>query len=259
MELNKYFVSSDSETLIGEGWVFHGRPSDADLGIKENVFKYSIFNLLLPLHQRTVFKSLDRFSFLSVNSKDYLEGKDGDLYENAKVFIKDNLGFVPDKIWLQTLPRIFGYSFNPINFWFCYSETCIDGVLCEVNNTFGDRHFYYVKIKDGQEQAVHTLPKHFHVSPFFPIAGVYSFEFATTGRLSDIKIKLADLGKLKIDTRLFLNLDLLSKKSQWSLLKTYKWLTLAVIVQIHWQALKLWLRGATFYKRPNPPQEKFTL
>jgi DUF1365 family protein len=259
MDLNSYFLSSNSETLIGEGWVYHGRPADAEKSLPKNHFKYAIFNLLVPLHQIGSLESLNRFSFLSINSTDYLDGKTGDLFANAKEFIEENMGFVPEKVWLQTLPRIFGYSFNPISFWFCYSSHCLEGVLCEVNNTFGDRHFYYIKFKGEQPEAAHCLPKRFHVSPFFPISGTYTFEFVKTETVSDIKIKLTDKEKLKLDTRLLLNLDLLSKTTPWRLVMTYKWLTVAVIVRIHLQALKLWLKGIKFYKRPQPPREKITL
>tara|TARA_B110001454_G_scaffold219111_1_gene250008 strand:- start:10539 stop:11318 length:780 start_codon:yes stop_codon:yes gene_type:complete len=259
MELNKYFLSPDAQVLIGEGWVYHGRPADTAMGKPGNHFKYSLFNLLIPLHQKNALSSLKRFSFLSLKTSDYLSGSDGDLFTNAKEFIQQNLGFAPDVIWLQTLPKILGYSFNPISFWFCYSSNRLDGILCEVNNTFGDRHFYFVKSLDGLLQETHMLPKQFHVSPFFPISGSYTFEFSLEAMVSDIKITLKDIGKIKLDTRLFLNLEILSNKQPWEIFKKYKWLTVAVIFRIHFQAFRLWLKGINFYRRPSPPEERFTL
>ena len=49
------------------------------------------------------------------------------------------------RIELQTFPRLFGFVFNPVSFWFCRDENdALRVLIAEVNNTFREHHFYVV-------------------------------------------------------------------------------------------------------------------
>lgn len=244
--------------MIGEGWVTHSRPSKP-----KTSFNYAIFNLLIPINSTTPLllnKAWSQFSNLNLSTSDYLDGKKGNISDLINKFLDQNLNYKPDEIWLQTLPRMWGYGFNPVSFWICYKNSKVDAVLCEVNNTFGDRHFYFIDNLQNKEKSTTILKKVFHVSPFFPISGKYEFKFAIDDKVSDISIDLLDDGgELSLKTRIHLNLSPLESKTKWQLIKKYGWFSFMVIYRIHWQALRLWKNKVPFYRRPVPPKEKITI
>lgn len=245
-------VFTGEHNYVGEGWVFHGRPAQTS-------FKYPIFNLVVPIHSESAVNSLLSGRYLSLKTADYLDGLSGDMYTNFKQFMVSQLGYEVEHVWLQTLPRMFGYAFNPVSFWYCYREGRLDAILCEVNNTFGDRHFYFMRAIGDSRDLRFNLPKRFHVSPFFPISGRYEFEFKIRDSAADVRIQLFEGSDLKLDTRIFLQLKKFESHSKWSLLWRYGWMTPLVVIRIHRQALKLWLKKMSFHSRPQPPKEKLTL
>ncbi len=252
MGVNNLPVFTGEHSYVGEGWVFHGRPGQTS-------FKYPIFNLVVPIHSELAVNSLSSGRYLSLKATDYLDGQSGDLFQNFKQFMLNQLGYEVEHVWLQTLPRIFGYTFNPVSFWYCYRAGCLDAILCEVNNTFGDRHFYFMRPIGDSEEHRFNLPKRFHVSPFFPISGRYEFEFKLRDSSSDVRIRLLEGSDLKLDTRIFLNVKKIESNSKWRLFWRYGWMTPLVVIRIHRQALKLWLNKVSFHSRPKPPKEKLTL
>ncbi len=255
--------------LIGEGLVWHSRPpihisQKSFIGRMRKKFKlpfsftYPIFNLLVPVHNENVLRSLEKGFFLSLKPKDYLNSKEASLKEKFLEFIGKELNYTCDQIWLQTLPRMFGYVFNPVSFWYCYREGKLDSVLCEVNNTFGDKHFYFIKDVDSSNAKIHQTTKKFHVSPFLDIKGHYTFKFTESEKENEVSIQLFNKSELKISTKIKLHYQLLEKYSSLYILRKYGWMTLMVIIRIHVQALVLWMRGADFFKRPSPPKENIT-
>lgn len=252
MDLSNLPVFTGEQSYVGEGWVFHGRPAQTS-------FKYPIFNLIVPIHSELAVNSLSSGRYLSLKATDYLDGQSGDLFQNFKQFMLSQLGYEVEQVWLQTLPRIFGYTFNPVSFWYCYRAGRLDAILCEVNNTFGDRHFYFMRAIGDSEEHRFNLPKRFHVSPFFPISGRYEFEFKIKDSASDVRIRLLEGRDLKLDTRIFLNVKKIESNSKSRLFWRYGWMTPLVVIRIHRQALKLWLNKVSFHSRPKPPKEKLTL
>src|SRR5690606_34171793 len=124
--------------------------------------------------------SMNRWNLLSLYDRDYgsptvqRRKSKGDHLEWARrCFAEANIDFEPRRIWLQTFPRVMGYVFNPVSFWYCYDgNDVLRSVLCEVNNTFGETHNYIVRhpdlapIKKGDRFHAEKI---FHVSPFFPV------------------------------------------------------------------------------------------
>lgn len=261
-------IKNKSSLLFGEGWVMHARPlqqgrekkwffSRASQSLKHS-FRYPIFNILVPVRADGVLQELGHGFFISLSSQDYLYGKKSSLKDNIEQFLSSELGYSCDQIWLQTLPRMFGYVFNPVSFWFCYKNEKLDAVLCEVNNTFGDRHFYFICDLGKNLNSERRLAKQFHVSPFFSMKGHYTFEFLKNDKMSDIQIRLYHDDELKLDTRIMLKIRPYSEISNFYILKNYGWLTLLIIFKIHIQALRLWIKGAVFFRRPSPPKENVT-
>ena len=96
----------------------------------------------------------------------------------------------------MTMPRLFGYVFNPVSFWFCRDrDGRLRAVLCEVNNTFGEHHCYLVHHDDRrpiEADAWLDGRKAFHVSPFLPVEGSYRFRFRLDAERAHVDVNYHD-------------------------------------------------------------------
>ena len=164
------------------------------------------------------------------------------------------------EIVLQTFPRVLGYVFNPVSFWFCYDRAgALIAVLAEVNNTFGGRHAYLLHnpdgspLRDGQE---FTADKAFHVSPFCVIEGGYRFRFKLERAVPRVHIDYDDAEGELLLTAISGRPRAWSTSALLGALARMPLLTFGVILRIHWQALKLWLKGVPFRgaRLPQPQQ-----
>ena len=191
---------------------------------------------------------------------DYLQGDAVSFDSAIKTFLRENCGYEAQEVWLQTLPRIFGYAFNPISFWLCRRDGRLEAVLCEVNNTFGEKHCYWIRPEGGIDpQSWQRAEKVFHVSPFFPVEGHYLFRFSFTESSYRVDINYhGPDGTLRLETWVNGRLALLKDANSWSLILRYGWMTPLVMVRIHLQALKLFFKRARFYRKPSPPQEEIS-
>ncbi|MBS1155220.1 MAG: hypothetical protein H6R07_1144 [Proteobacteria bacterium] len=218
-----------------------------------NAFVYPVFYVQLPLRKlessACALFSIDRHNLLSFHRRDH-GPRDGSalLPWIEKLLAAQDL---PNdgEIVLQTFPRVLGYVFNPVSFWYCHNRSGqLIAILAEVNNTFGGMHSYLLhkwgeSIADGDELQTDKL---FHVSPFNEIEGGYRFRFQL-----ERAVQLCCIDYDDADGELLLT-SISGKPQVWSagaLLKAFlrmPFLTLGMIVRIHWQALKLWLKGVPF-------------
>jgi DUF1365 family protein len=164
-----------------------------------------------------------------------------------------------DQIELLAQPRVLGHVFNPVSFWLCRrADGALITVIAEVSNTFGDRHSYLCAHPDQRPIVptdTMTATKIFHVSPFQPVEGGYSFRFDVTDARIGIWINYdrADGGLIATLTghrKPLTNMAILR-----SVLRR-PFGARRVLALIHWQALKLWIKGAVYRVRPEPPTEE---
>lgn len=220
-----------------------------------NAFSYPVFFMQLPLGDlqaaaRPAF-SIDRRNLLSFHQKDHGRRDGSPLLPWIRGLLRER-GLPDDgEVVLQTFPRVLGYVFNPVSFWLCHDRSgALVAVLAEVNNTFGGRHCYLLHnpggapLRDGQ---AFTADKRFHVSPFCEVAGTYRFRFRFGGAVSRIHIDYDDgQGPLLLTA-------LCGRPREWSTRHLLAALlrmplqTVGIMVRIHWQALRLWLKGVPFY------------
>jgi DUF1365 family protein len=163
---------------------------------------------------------------------------------------------------LLTHPRYWGYAFNPVSFWFMSGANGeLRAVLAEVHNTFGDRHSYLCRTKDGeaigQEEWV-DAEKRFHVSPFFAIEGRYRFRFALEERRIGVWIRYDDGKGGGLFTALIGERRPFSDRELLRALVRRPLGAAKTTALIHWQALKLYLKGVRYRTRPEPPRERVT-
>ena len=164
-------------------------------------------------------------------------------------------------IWLLAQPRVLGHVFNPVSFWLCHGrDGSLRAVIAEVNNTFGDRHSYLCAHPDGRPITRHdTLQaaKVFHVSPFQRIDGGYTFRFDVRDDRVGIWIDYRG-GNGRLYATLTGRRRPLTTARMLGAMFRRPFGSARVLGLIHWQALKLWRKGAPFHSRPEPPAEEVT-
>lgn len=245
------------------GSVVHARHATAS-----NAFSYAMFTLWLPLSQLTEAGSavlgVEKLRLFSFFNRDH-GARDGSplLPWIRAILQRHGLNEVCDgEIVLQTMPRLFGFVFNPVSFWYCHDQAGgLRAVLAEVNNTFGERHNYLVVHADQRVIAaddVLVAQKVFHVSPFFPVRGEYHFSFARRGERLTVGIDLFDDDHKQLTTRLIGSEQALSPGNLLRAWLRCPLLTLGVVYRINWQALRLLAKRVQFFSKPLPPQEETT-
>lgn len=236
------------------GYTYHGRR-----GTVENAFRYSVDYVLLDAEKQTVGPAL-----FSRNKSNLFSLRDADHGGNPKggrgaIWAREVFearGLVPAKIELLAQPRVLGHVFNPVSFWLARDEgNRLVAVIAEVSNTFGDRHSYFVA-KDGfapiAPSDVLEARKIFHVSPFQPVEGRYQFRFDIAEGHLGVWIRY-DSEKGALIATLTGEREILSNRSILRSMFRRPLGSRRVLALIHWQALKLFLKGAQYRKRPAAP------
>ena len=164
------------------------------------------------------------------------------------------------RLLLLTQPRWLGWVFNPVSFWLAFRGERLIAAIAEVNNTYGDRHSYLCANPDfapiGPNDAL-MADKVFHVSPFQPVAGHHAFSFDIRPGTLSIRIAHRNGDETLVATlagprRSLTRVGVLRGAAR------FPFAGLRAIALIHWQALRLRLKGAPFRRRPPPPAENVT-
>ncbi len=234
-----------------------------------NAFQYGVYTLLLPLRTLadsplgSALISRNRFNLLSFYDCDHGDGKTPLLSWIDQLLRAEDIHDADGEVWLQAFPRVLGYVFNPVSFWFCHrADGALRAIVCEVNNTFGERHFYLLNTGDVMPWGVTmTSKKVFHVSPFCAVEGNYRFRFMRATQTIDNHTHERIVARIDYDddqgplliTSISGNLaPLTTRRAALAFLK-HPLMTMAVIGRIHWQALKLFAKRVPFFRKPLPP------
>lgn len=241
---------------IGQGHVYHSRKEGA-----ANQFRYPTFFIFFRCDQEAELQRILKSKYkglLSFSAKGYLKNNEDPLNDQVTNFLRDFCDYQADEVWLHTMPSMFGYSFNPVNFWLCRRNGKLEAVLTEVNNTFGERHFYWINPKQEiKSDQWLRAEKVFHVSPFFPVTGYYQFRFQINDFETRVDINYHDPeGPLRLATWVSGQMTPLQNQSRNGLLFKYGWITVMVVLRIHYQAMKLWIKRSRFYRKPALPRQE---
>jgi DUF1365 family protein len=248
-----------AQPLIGFGQVRHTRLRPA-----RNAFAYPTCFLMLPMRSLRQHGSgalaHNRRALLSFFDSDHGDGGDDALAWIDALLPREGVKDADGEIWLHTYPRVLGYAFKPVSFWYCHrADGALRAIVVEVNNTFGERHCYLLDApRYGQEL---KAGKVFHVSPFCTLAGGYRFRFMRSGphglEKTVARIDYDDDGAL-LQTSVCGTLEPVTaaclRKAFWR----YPAMTLGVMARIHWQAFRLWRMQVPFIRKPNPPKSSVT-
>lgn len=230
-------------------------------------FRYRVFSLLLDLDEidRLPLRwfAHNRFALFSLFDRDHGPRDGSPLRPWVEAKLADaGLDGAGGAIRLLCFPRLLGYVFNPLSIYFCHHR---DGrllaILYEVKNTFGDQHGYLFPVDrplpaDGVLRQ--RCAKGFYVSPFIGMDADYRFRIQVPGdRLAVLIRETVPDGEVLIATLTGRRAPLNDR----SLLRAWRGhplMTIKVIVAIHWEAFRLFLKGAVFHHRPAPPSREVT-
>ena len=208
------------------------------------------------------FVSRNRFNLLSFRDRDHGNGEPGGLRHWAEsVCASGGVMLDGGRIRLLAFPRLFGFAFNPISIWYCeHRDGTLRAIIAEVRNTFGEKHSYLLASAGAvlPYQGPHDKEKCFHVSPFFDLVGRYRFTFSEPGERLRVVIHESRDGKPILDATLAGERVELSDGAVLRQVGAMPWMTIKVVAGIHWEALKIWLRGARFHRKPEPPTADVT-
>ncbi|MDO9404085.1 MAG: DUF1365 domain-containing protein [Polaromonas sp.] len=241
--------------MIGFGQVRHTRLKPA-----RHAFAYPTYFLMLPMRamQRDGSGPLarNRRSFLSFFDRDHGDGRADALSWLDELLLREGVEDASGEVWLHTYPRVFGYTFKPVSFWYCHDAAGgLRAIVVEVNNTFGERHCYLLDApRYGHEL---RADKVFHVSPFCSLEGGYRFRFmrSTQGGIERTvaRVDYDDATGPLLETSVSGELETLDAASLRKALWRYPAMTFGLIARIHWQALRLWCKRVPFFSKPQPP------
>ena len=242
--------------LIGFGQVRHTRLKPA-----KNAFAYPNYFLMLPMRsmQASPAQALahNRSGLLSFFDRDHGDGRANAVSWIDELLMREGVEDAQGELWLHTYPRVLGFTFKPVSFWYCHAaDGALRAIVVEVNNTFGERHCYLLdRPQYGHEL---TADKVFHVSPFCTLEGSYRFRFMRSRHdgieKTVARIDYDDASGPLIQTSVSGTLEPLTKASIRKALLRYPAMTFGVVARIHWQALKLWLKRVPFVPKPKTPE-----
>jgi len=260
-------IASTVPIKIGFGHVWHQRLRPA-----ANSFRYPSFFVMLPLRLLRATPASwgalahNRPGVLSFRDRDHGDGRADALQWLEDLLNAEGIGDADGEVWLQTYPRLLGYAFKPVSFWYAHrKDGTLAAVVAEVNNTFGERHCYLLagpQLCWNQEQ---RAAKVFHVSPFCRVDGQYRFRFVRTagsralphGRVH-VTIDLHDAAGVLLRTSLGGVLQDLTPAAARRAVFGMPFMTLGVILRIHWQALRLASKRVPFFSKPQAPEHFVT-
>lgn len=254
-----------SEPMLGTGAVRHAR-----LRPVPNRFAYPTYFLMLPMRRLRAAPSAalvrNRFGLVAFADRDHGDGRADSLAWLESLLAREGVADADGEVWLHCYPRVLGFAFKPVSFWYCHrADGSLTAVVVEVNNTFGERHCYL--LAGARFGAALHAGKVFHVSPFCAVAGTYRFRFMTTGLAGPARraaprtvarIEHFDAEGLLIRTSVSGELQPLTAARARAAFFGMPLMTLFVVARIHWQALRLWAKRVPFVGKPAPPADFIT-
>lgn len=209
--------------------------------------------------------SRNRFNFLSFHDRDHGDGCLPLLQWIETQLAAEGIHDADGEIWLQAFPRVLGFVFNPVSFWFCHrGDGALRAIVCEVRNTFGEKHCYLLDTGNSMPFGIElTAKKIFHVSPFCATSGGYRFRFMRSQSVLrpervvariDLDDNSGPLLLTSIHGTSFPLTDLLATRAFFC----YPFMTFGVVARIHWQALRLWIKRVPFLRKPAPPLKELS-
>ena len=244
--------------------IWRGATAHSRLKPFEHRFKYPVAMIGIDLgrldeaEEQTLWFNVNRMGLFSFHERDFGARDSSTLmqWSQAQFEAAGISGIKQVQLFCQ--PRILGYQFNPIALYFGYdANDALLGVIYEVHNTFGDAHAYVAPV-EGNEVERHSAKKMLHVSPFFDVSGQY--EFALQPPTDQLSLAIRKVTESGPDFRASMSLQR-KTASGFNFMAWFMGFPLSTLITttlIHFEALRLWIKGARYHKTPSPPKQAST-
>tara|TARA_R110002124_G_scaffold100107_2_gene246563 strand:+ start:7782 stop:8603 length:822 start_codon:yes stop_codon:yes gene_type:complete len=249
---------STSHSALYDGKVMHAR-----LKPMGHRFQYRVYALLLdldqlPLAAKSPIFSHNRFNLLSFFDRDH-GARDGTPLRNYVDGVMLAAGELPPcRIELLCYPRVFGWVFDPLSVYYCYDASDhLSALIYEVRNTFGENHTYVAPVRAGESQNGHIRQqrnKRFYVSPFIDMDMTYRFRLNRPDTALTLRILVGDAEGPLLAATFSGSRRALTTGNLLRAFVQVPFQSLKIVGGIHWEALKLWVKGARFHRRPRRPK-----
>jgi DUF1365 family protein len=252
---------SPSAATLYVGSVMHRR-----FAPQAHRFRYRAFWMLLDLEQLEALSqqlklfSFGRFNLFSLFNSDHGDGSDVPLsIQIAQHLARSGIDLGGGKVRLLCMPRVLGYGFNPISIYYCqYPDGRLAAMIYEVHNTFGERHSYLIPVASDARTIHQRCSKELYVSPFMDMEMQYQFWTRVPDDQIAVSIHTGQFGKTIMSACLAGTRRTLDDASLLRAFLMVPVLTIKVIAAIHFEALRLWLKGLKLRSRPAPPEQLVT-
>lgn len=240
--------------------IYKGRVSHQRHVPRAHAFTYSLFMMYVDLDELpTLFNkhslwAVNKPNVASFHRNDH-HGKDMPLVDSIRALVLEQTGEKPEgPVRLLTHFRYFGYVFNPLSMYFCFdtSGEKVTHIVAEVMNTPWKEQHCYVLSNDQRDQVISANHnKEFHVSPFMNMDMEYHWSIHTPDEHMKISIENKSDNKTIFDANMYLKKIEFTSANLRSVLINFPLMTLKVTAMIHFEALKLWIKGIQYIPHPK--------
>ena len=239
-------------SCIYNGYVSHTRYKPVKHSLRYNTFSLFIdLDEIENLSKNNFIFSFNKFNIFSFFNKDHGD-RDGLCLKNwvLNKLKKFDINKDINNIKLLCYPRVFGYVFNPLSIFYCYENKNLRAVMYEVKNTFNEQHTYVFKVKSNNEIS-QKCKKKFYVSPFMDMETQYEFKLLNPDENLSVLIKQSDKDGIVLTAVQKGSKKEFNMKQLLVNFVLYPLMTLKIIGAIHYEALRLWKKGAKYRSRDN--------
>ena len=223
-------------------------------------FRYRAFWFLLDLNELDTLSGMlrwfshNRANLFSLHDKDHGDGSGTSLRVQVEQKLREaRIDWGGGAISLLCMPRTLGYSFNPLSIYFCvHASGAPAALIYQVHNTFGERHSYVIPVAQPSGDVRQSCRKVLYISPFLDMSMRYDFRVAGPDERLAVGIRVSSVDQPMLNAVLTGNRSDLTDSNLMRVFVKIPAITMKVIASIHWEALRLWLKGLHLRPRPKP-------
>jgi DUF1365 family protein len=243
--------------------LYKGLVSHARVKPRRHRLAYKIFMLLIDLDELPGLKlktlGVGRFNLFGFDPARFGDGSGRPLKAQIESTLAEAGIAHGGPIRMLAMPQILGRAFNPLTVYFCHAPNgALSAILYEVNNTFGERHSYLIPAPNAA-LIRQGCAKEFYVSPFMDMELSYAFRILRPDERVLVAVDTCDAEGLVLAASFSGERRPLSDSQLIKAWLTHPWMSVGVVAAIHFEALKIWLKGEKVRVRPPAPARRVTV